>query len=72
LITKDFTYNPFSRPQIECNFKSCEAAIECDKFMMTGIPKPGTCELKNLAITPATTLIREYVAYLEGFKTLAK
>jgi hypothetical protein len=72
LVTKDYTYNPFSRPQVECNFKSCEAAIECDKIFMTGIPKPGTCELKNLAVTPATTLVREYLAYLEGFKSLAK
>ncbi len=72
LVTNDMTYNPFSRPQVECDFKGCKADISCDKVLITGIPKPGTCELKNNATTPATTLVREYKAYLQAFPSLSK
>jgi hypothetical protein len=70
LVTKDYTYNPFSRPQVECSFKKCEVEIKCETVMLTGIPKPGTCELKNNVEGKATTLVREYEAYLEGYKYL--
>lgn len=72
LVTNDMTYNPFSRPQVECDFKSCQVEISCDKVLFTGLPKPGTCELKNHATSPATTLVREYKAYLEAYPQLAR
>lgn len=72
LVTKDMTYNPFSRPQVECDFKGCKTEITCDKVLFKGVDKPGTCELKNLATSPATTLVREYKAYLEAYPYLAK
>jgi hypothetical protein len=72
LVTQDKTYNPFSRPQVECDFKGCKAEITCDKIFFKGVDKPGTCELKNLATSPATTLVREYKAYLDAYKYLAK
>ena len=72
LVTQDMTYNPFSRPLVECDFKGCKAEITCDKILFKGVDKPGTCELKNLATSPATTLVREYKAYLEAFSYLAK
>lgn len=71
LVTDDMTYNPFSRPAVECDFKGCKAEITCDKLMFTGMPKPGTCKLKNDAKSPPTTLVREYKAYLQGYKNLA-
>lgn len=72
LVTKDYTYNPFSRPQVECDFKKCQVEITCEKIILTGIPKPGTCVLQNNATSKATTLVREYIAYLEGYKSLNK
>ena len=72
LLTGDMTYNPFSRQLVECDFKSCKVEIECEKVLFTGVPKPGTCELKNRTTTPATTLVREYKAYLAAFPQLAK
>ena len=72
LVTQDMTYNPFSRPQVECDFKECKADISCDKVLFTGFAKPGTCELKNKANSPATTLVREYKAYLQGYTELSK
>jgi len=67
LFQDDQSYNPFSRKQIECDFLGCQAKIECDKIPLTGVYKPGTCSLKNLAKEPATTIVREYKAYLEAF-----
>lgn len=69
LSTKDYTYNPFSKPQVECNFKSCRATVECDKVLFTGLPKPGTCRLNN-PDTKATTLVREYIDYMEAYSLL--
>lgn len=70
LITQDYTYNPFSRPQVECDFNSCKVEISCDKVLFTGLPKPGTCELKNKSQGKATTLVREYKAYLDAYTYL--
>ena len=72
LVTGDMTYNPFSRPAIECDFKTCKAEITCDKILLTGMAKPGTCSLRNDAKTPATTLVREYKAYMKGYSSLNK
>ena len=72
LVTGDMTYNPFSRPQVECDFKACKVEIDCEKVLFTGVPKPGTCELKNNTPAPATTLVREYKAYLAAFPSLLK
>ena len=72
LITKDMTYNPFSRPQVECDFKGCQTEISCNKVFILTVDRPGTCELKNLATEKATTIVREYKAYLEAYKYLGK
>ena len=72
LISGDMTYNPFTRPAVECDFKTCKAEITCDKILFTGMAKPGTCSLRNDAKSPATTLVREYKAYLEGYNSLTK
>lgn len=66
------TYNPFTQEQIECDFKACKAEIKCEKVLLTGVYKPGTCHLENNAGHKATTLAREYKAYLEGFAELKK
>ena len=72
LLTGDETYNPFSHTQIECDFKSCLVEIQCKKAIpLTGIIKPGSCKLINKFEGKSTTLVREFKAYLAGFKTLA-
>lgn len=72
ILTKDMTYNPFSRAQVECDFKKCKAEVSCKKVIFTDVPKPGTCHLENKMEGPATTLVREYIAYLAAYKYLAK
>lgn len=69
IIKKDFTYSPFAREQLECDFNKCKAEIKCNRIIFTGFPKPGTCRLINQAET-ATTLVREYKTYLEAFSYL--
>lgn len=71
LETKDYTYNPFSRKQLECNFNGCKSEVSCKGTMIKGIPKPGSCRLTNLAQGPATTIVREYEAYLKAYKYLS-
>lgn len=70
LTSGDETYNPFARPLVQCDFMSCQAEIKCKKIPFTGIFKPGTCELINHFNGKATTLVREYKAYLSGFKSI--
>ncbi|MGZ3690193.1 MAG: hypothetical protein ACXVAX_01740, partial [Pseudobdellovibrio sp.] len=70
LVSGDQTYNPFSRNQVECDFQSCKVEIKCSKVPLTGVYRPGTCTLMNNFDGKATTLVREYKAYLEGFKNL--
>ncbi len=68
----NLTYNPFSQEQVECDFKSCKVEISCDKVPLTGVYKPGTCTLVNLAGHGSTTLTTEFKAYIEGFAELKK
>lgn len=65
------TYNPFPRPQLECDFKGCMASIDCDKTMIKNIVKPGSCILKNKAPKKASTIVREYKEYLKAYEYLA-
>ena len=68
LTTGDQTYNPFTKTQIECDFTSCQVEIQCSQFL--GIKKPGSCKLINKFEGKSTTIVREFKAYLDGFKRL--
>lgn len=70
LLTKDDTYNPFSRPQIECDFKECKAEIKCEKIFLTGVFKPGSCTLENKMERGSSTIVREFKSYLNAYKYL--
>jgi hypothetical protein len=66
----DATYNPFLQDQVDCDFTGCKVEITCEKIPVFGVFKPGTCTLKNNAGMPATTLVREYKAYIKAFSLL--
>lgn len=70
LVTGIETYNPFAHTQLECDFKGCKAKISCKEIIFTNIIKPGSCELENTFNGKSSTIVREYKAYLEGFKSL--
>lgn len=71
LVTGDYTYNPFTKTQVQCDFQKCEAEIKCKNVILSTIAKPGTCELINTFEGKATTIVREYKAYMEAYKYLA-
>lgn len=71
LVTKDYTYNPFSRDLLECDFRGCQQEIACKNTIIKAIPKPGSCLLKNTFTGKATTLVREYEAYLKAYPYLS-
>lgn len=70
LLTQDETYSPFSRPLVQCDYTKCDVEIKCQKILFVGVNKPGTCDLTNKFEGKATTLVREYKAYLEAYKYL--
>ncbi|MFT6070638.1 MAG: hypothetical protein ACJAT2_001401 [Bacteriovoracaceae bacterium] len=56
---------------LECNFKRCNATIKCKKKRFFGSgPRGGTCEVITTPNSNPTTLVREYKAFLEGWKLL--
>lgn len=70
LKTGDMTYNPFSRPLVQCDLKGCEVEITCKKIPLLGVYKPGTCVLDNKHEGKATTMVQEYKNYIEAYKYL--
>ena len=56
---------------LECSFKKCNASIKCKQRRIFGSgPRGGTCEVITTPNSNPTTLVREYKAYLEGWKLL--
>ncbi|MGZ3788804.1 MAG: hypothetical protein ACXVLQ_09790 [Bacteriovorax sp.] len=70
LINKDETYNPFRGRLLNCNFQSCQGEFQCKNVAVSNIPNAKSCLLLNNSKRKATTLVREYKAYLEGYKLL--
>lgn len=70
ILTQDETYNPFSRPLVQCDFIKCDIEIKCKKVLFIGGAQPGSCDLSNNFEGKATTLVREYKSYLDAYKYL--
>lgn len=68
----DETYNPFSGEQIQCDFSGCEVKYDCTEIPIIGITIPESCQLINTSTQKATTLVKEYRSYINGFKSLKK
>lgn len=54
---------------LDCDFTGCKASVVCDKDQK-GSPVPGTCSLSTKKNNEPKTLVNEYIAYKEAFKTL--
>jgi hypothetical protein len=67
MLTNDETYNPFRGVLLDCNFETCHADFKCKKMNSPYIPNASSCVLVNRANKKATTLVKEYRAYLSGF-----
>jgi len=70
LVSGDYSYNPFNRAQVECDFNGCKLEIKCKTVLIPSIIKPGTCTLNNQFEGKSTTIVREFKAYLDGYKLL--
>ena len=57
---------------LNCDFKSCNATVKCKKKLFSKKPKPGSCHLVTRPNPNSTTLMREYLAYIQGFKALTR
>lgn len=56
---------------LECSFKRCNASIKCKKKRFFGSgPRGGSCKVITTPNSNPTTLVREYKAFLEGYKLL--
>lgn len=57
---------------LNCDFKTCNATVACasrPKIFGGGV-KPGSCSLVTRQNTRPTTLVREYLAYMEAYDSL--
>ncbi len=72
LFAFDEAFNPFRGNQLDCDFKSCHVKFKCKILPNATIPEGKFCFLINNEESemPATTLTREYEAYISGFKQL--
>lgn len=66
----DLVYKTHPGPELNCNFKTCNAVVACkDKIFGSG-PRGGTCKLKVNVQPNPTNAAQEMVSFLTGFKLL--
>ncbi len=70
LFTSYKTFNPFRGNQLDCDFKSCHVKFKCKTMPNASVPNGKFCFLINNEEATATTLMREYEAYISGFYQL--
>lgn len=65
------TFQSHPTNALECNFKKCSASIKCKKKRFFGSgPRGGSCKVIAPVNKKPTTLVREYLAFMEGWKLL--
>ncbi len=55
---------------LECNFKTCNASIKCKKKIFGRGPRAGSCKVVTEPNTNPTTLVREFKAFIQGYKLI--
>lgn len=66
----DPTYSPFKGVQLQCDFQGCAVNYECKAVPMIDLLVEGSCTDNPSTREKATTLTREYRAYLEGYQLM--
>lgn len=68
----DLIFQTHAGPELNCNFKTCNASVICkDKIFGSG-PRGGTCQLKVDVQPNPTNGAQEMLSFLKGFKLLQK
>jgi hypothetical protein len=66
----DLVYQTQPGPELNCNFKTCNAKVDCKEKIFGSGPRGGTCHLiVNIQPNP-TNAAQEMVSFLKGFKSL--
>ena len=68
----DLVYQSHPGPELNCNFKSCNAAVVCKSKRFGDGPKGGTCRLRTEIKPNPTNAAQEMVSFLKGFELLKK
>lgn len=66
----DLVYKTQPGPELNCNFKTCNAKVDCKQKRFGSGPKGGSCKLiVNVQPNP-TNAAQEMVSFIKGFKLL--
>jgi len=74
ILRGDNVFQTMPGPELNCDFRSCNATVICDKKKIfgKGQPKAGTCRLNVIVQPNPTNAATEMQSYLKGFKLLQK
>lgn len=60
-----------SKPELNCNFQTCNAKVVCKSKKLFGNgPKGGSCKLEADLTGNGETTVKEYKAFMQGFELL--
>jgi hypothetical protein len=68
----DLVYQTQPGPELNCNFKTCNASVACKEKRFGSGPKGGSCKLVVKALQAPTNAAQEMVSFLKGFELLKK
>ncbi len=68
----DLVYQTQPGPELNCTFKSCNAAVVCKEKIFGSGPRGGSCKLKVDIQPNPTNAAQEMVSFLKGFEQLKK
>lgn len=66
----DLVYQSHPGPELNCNFKTCNALVVCKEKRFGDGPKGGTCRLRVDIKPNPTNAAQEMVSFLKGFELL--
>ncbi|PIP94567.1 MAG: hypothetical protein COW00_08610 [Bdellovibrio sp. CG12_big_fil_rev_8_21_14_0_65_39_13] len=66
----DLVYQQHPGNALNCDFRSCNATVVCKKKLFGSGPRGGSCVIKTEVNSRPTTITREYLAFLKGFRAL--
>ncbi|GAB4010010.1 MAG: hypothetical protein Fur0010_01790 [Bdellovibrio sp.] len=68
----DLVYQQHPGNALNCDFKTCNAKVVCKKKVFGNGIRGGSCKLETEENPRPTTISREFLAFLKGFKALMK
>lgn len=66
----DLVYQQHPGNALNCDFKSCNAKVVCKKKIFGSGLRGGSCKLETAENPRPTTITREFLAFIKGFRAL--